>query len=577
MKENVMLRKEGVFEPIINEDAPIEFKDLINRLNVIRTTVHTYPYMMHKFWARRPWRVFRKIITEFTKPGEIILDPFAGGGVTLVEGLIARRKVIAVDLNPLAVKIMRHEVAPLNLQVFREAVKKLSEIMEPISSELYAVKCSSCGGTAVAIWTEYESSTDKPVTIHYECPTCHSKGLKRPDVGDLPDPPPLPQYTRVRIPLGDKTSDLLKKGINFFDQLFTRRNLYVVLKLKQEIEKLELPPSEEYVKSFLFFTLSSTLKWASKMSHLRGSIVEGWALHAYWIYPKYLEVNVWKQFLNRVEAVLKGKEFTNKYIGSYAKEAKTFDEIIRDSTYMILQADSRKLPLPNESIDAVITDPPYGDNVNYAELSDYFLWLFGETAPKKEEIIINKTRGFTIHHYEQGLAQVFKECYRVLKPNKLFISTFNSKNTAVVGAFIHSLMRAGFYFVGASPQPYLKAYETTFHALQIDSMPYDYVFFFYKGENNFSYTLKNSIKINDLKKFLIEELEACKKAELSEREYRMRVYPKLIEFFLQADSMSQIISASMFLENLVNNNIEYFKKVRRKKIEERRSNNRIGG
>jgi len=552
-----------------DKHTPNWLREKLNRIGVLETTTHTPPYMMHKFWARRPWKVFREIINEFTNPGDIILDPFAGGGVTLVEGLIARRKVVAVDLNPLAVKIMRHEVVPLDIQLFRDAIKKLSEVMEPLSSRIYEVRCPSCGKKAVAVWTEYETSTDRPVKTLYECSSCGSKGLKRPEMEDLPESPEPPQLVRVKIQPGDKTSDLLSRGIVFFDQLFTRRNLYMVLKLKEEIERMEA--CSESVRSFLLFTLSSTLKWASKMSHLRGDIVEGWALHAYWIYPKYLEINVWKQFLNRAEAVVRGKEFTNKYIGSYAKEAKTFEELLSDATYMILCTDSRKLPLPDEVVDAVITDPPYGDNVNYAELSDYFLWLFGECAPKKEEIIVNRTRGFTINHYEQGLEEVFKECYRVLKPGGLLISTFNSKDALVVGSFMYSLKRSGFSFVAAIPQPYLKAYETTFHALQVDSMPYDYVFVYYKDCNG--NTPSDPPALDDLYRYLVEELKACREAMCTEREYRMRVYPRLIKFFAQADSMSAILSASRALESIVKSNRSYFKRVREKMIEARREKN----
>jgi Adenine-specific DNA methylase containing a Zn-ribbon len=555
-----------LFKPIVDEFVPEDLKEKISGLGIIRTTAHTPPYTMHKFWARRPWKVFRELITRFTEPNDIILDPFAGGGVTLVEGLIARRRVIAIDLNPLAVRIMRHEVTPLNTRFFREALEKLSVAIEPLALKLYSVRCPRCGGRAVATWTEYEASSDKPIAVFYKCSACRYKGLKQPEPGDLPEPPPLPPFTRVAIPLGDKTRDLLKRDIRYFDQLFTKRNLYMVLRLKEEIERLDA--YGDVVKSFLLFTLSSTLKWASKMSHRRGNVIEGWALHAYWIYPRYLEINVWEQFLNRAEAVLKGKEFTNRYIGSYAREAGSFEELASGATYMVLQADSRKLPLPSRSVDAVITDPPYGDNVNYAELSDYFLWLFGETAPKTEEIIINRTRGFTIYHYERGLEEVFKECYRVLKPRGLLISTFNSKDALVVGTFIYSVKRAGFSFAGVSLQPYLKAYETTFHALQVDSMPYDYIFFFYKGGNG---APREPPRLNDLRELLIEEFKACKQAMCSEREYRMKVYPELIKVFVHADNMSTIMQAVRALENIINANIEYFKEVRRKRIEERRN------
>ncbi|GAH95598.1 unnamed protein product, partial [marine sediment metagenome] len=53
---------------------------------------------MHKYFARRPHNVFRYLIEFYTKPGDIILDCFCGGGVTLFEGLATGRKVIAVDI-----------------------------------------------------------------------------------------------------------------------------------------------------------------------------------------------------------------------------------------------------------------------------------------------------------------------------------------------------------------------------------------------------------------------------------------------------------------------------------------------
>jgi hypothetical protein len=63
----------------------------------------------------------------------------------------------------------------------------------------------------------------------------------------------------------------------------------------------------------------------------------------------------------------------------------------------------------------------------------------------------------------------------------------------------------------------------------------------------------------------------------TEREYRMRVYPRLIKFFAQADSMSTIISASRALESIVEGNMNYFKMVREKRIEARRGRKQKAG
>lgn len=496
---------------------------------------------MHKYWARRPWKVFRELIYAFTKPGDIILDPFAGGGVTPVEGLIARRKVIAVDLNPLAIKIMRHEVEPLDVSSYLNAIRELSEALEPLASSLYSLRCPRCGERATALWAERDSATDEPIIVSYECARCGSRGTKRPEPGDMPEPREAPAVRRVRIPLGDKTLDLIKRGYEHFDELLTRRNLYMMIKIMEGIERLSI---DDRIRSFLLFTLSSALKWASKMSHRRGDIIEGWALHAYWIYPRYLEINLWRQFLNRARAVVRGKSYTNRLIGSYAVEAREFEELRRGASYMLLQADSRRLPMiPDGSVDAVITDPPYGGNVNYAELSDYFLWPFGELSPKREEIVINGTRGYDIYDYHRGLQEVFSECYRVLRSGGLFISTFNSKSSLVLGAFIQAAVRAGLSFAGAVLQPYLRAYETTFHALQPNAMTFDYVFFFYKSDGVSGHSAKGRWDA------VVERVEEC--SGCAEREMRIRAYPELMKIFASLQSMEEVARISRDFERLI--------------------------
>jgi SAM-dependent methyltransferase len=308
------------------------------------------------------------------------------------------------------------------------------------------------------------------------------------------------------------------------------------------------------------------------MSHRRGEIIEGWAMHAYWIYPKPLEINVWRQFLRRVNAIVRGKKWTNLYIGSYAIKANSPEELLSGkATYLLLQRDSRSLPLPDCCVDAVITDPPYGDNVNYAELSDYFLWLDG-LSPKKEEIVINKTRGFTLDDYKKGLEEVFRECFRVLRVGGLLISTFNSKDLRVVGSFLSALASAGFTFLGTSYQPYLKAYTTTFHAMQVDALPFDFVFFFQKREGSTFRDQPPDLDVENIQQELITELEISKSRFESEREFRMKTYPKIIPF-LVSSNWSEVKALASFYERLLSRESEYFKSVRKQRIEKRRNEN----
>ncbi len=105
---------------------------------------HTAVYTMHRYFARRPHNVFSYLIKHYTKPGDIILDPFCGGGVTVVEGLKLRRKVIGVDLNPMATFITRMEVMPVDLDLLEEGFRHIEKNVKDKILELYYTECPKC-------------------------------------------------------------------------------------------------------------------------------------------------------------------------------------------------------------------------------------------------------------------------------------------------------------------------------------------------------------------------------------------------------------------------------------------------
>ena len=124
------------------------------------------------------------------------------------------------------------------------------------------------------------------------------------------------------------------------------------------------------------------------------------------------------------------------------------------------------------SIDAVVMDPPYYDNVMYAELSDFFyVWLkrtAGHVFPelfrrqltdKENEAVANPARfagekgarTLAGRDYQERMAAIFRECRRVLKPSGIMTLMFTHKATGAWDALAKGLMEAGFVITASWP------------------------------------------------------------------------------------------------------------------------------
>jgi adenine-specific DNA methylase len=117
------------------------------------------------------------------------------------------------------------------------------------------------------------------------------------------------------------------------------------------------------------------------------------------------------------------------------------------------------------SIDLVITDPPFGNNVQYAELADFFhVWLrialhdrypafAAELTPKALEAVDNPVRnpGESAIFYQRLLTQCWREAHRILKPGGILAFTFHHSEDEPWVAVLESLFDAGFYLEATYP------------------------------------------------------------------------------------------------------------------------------
>ena len=121
----------------------------------INALPHSPVYRMHRYFARRPYNVFYELIKYYTNEGGIILDPFCGGGVTVIESLRLRRKVIGIDINPMATFITRCEAMDLNIEDLTSLYHQIENNVSEEISKLYYTACPRCKKYAVSIWARW--------------------------------------------------------------------------------------------------------------------------------------------------------------------------------------------------------------------------------------------------------------------------------------------------------------------------------------------------------------------------------------------------------------------------------------
>lgn len=125
---------------------------------------------------------------------------------------------------------------------------------------------------------------------------------------------------------------------------------------------------------------------------------------------------------------------------------------------LVLNGDSSSLPIPDNSVDAVVTDPPYFDFIHYSELSDFFYaWLapvlkkeysyFGQVDSSSAGEVQDKDPST----FSKSLEKVFSECNRTLKDGGLLIFSFHHSRAEAWSAIYTAIANAGFSIVSAPP------------------------------------------------------------------------------------------------------------------------------
>lgn len=382
-------------------------KLLTDNLNFHNQRSNYASHNFHSFPAKFPPQLPAKFILSLTNEDDVVLDPMMGSGTTIVEAFLTKRQAIGFDIDPLAVMISKVKTANV----------KANELMMHCKSIL------------------------KNATNQLE----HESDYLQKELKNRWD----------------------SKSRQFIDYWFAVETQLELMALLSQIENIQ----NEKIRTFFELALSATIitktggvSLALDLAHTR---------------PHKAKV-----VINREGIIIYGKEFdenefprkkilTKKLRSTIVEFEKRCLQNIKGLVVSALEriepriefGDVQNLPLKDESVDLIVTSPPYASNaIDYMRAHKFSLiWLGysieelslrrknyigGEDTMKTEleklpnstsEIVseisnLDEKRGKVLHRYYSEMQRVLREMYRVLKPNKTAVfvvgnSTMRGRNT----------------------------------------------------------------------------------------------------------------------------------------------------
>lgn len=391
--------------------------------------------------------------------------------------------------------------------------------------------CPQCGQKSIIV--EAVRRTGKPTerlyAVEYYCPICKQKGYKQADEFDKIlfekakkeykkiEPEWLGKYIpETEIPRGQETFPRLIKnhGYKYWKDMFNERQLLSLGKLLKTILELDL---DENARELLVITFSEFLEFHNSLcdyARNKNHLYNLFKTHAFHPVLNPVENNIWGSngggrgtLKNEINKVIKGKEYNIFPFEKYIKNGLTIEKKSRikikgnigdlfnedNGNISISCGDSSYLNIPNNSVNAIITDPPYYDNVMYSELSEfYYTWLRmvlknkyehfqSEHVPNTAEVIVNNAQKKKEKDFIEGLTTVFKESGRKLKDNGIMTFTFHHQEEKAWGAVLKSVLNASFYI--SSIYPVQSESSVSPHIFQKANVRYDMVVVCRKREN----------------------------------------------------------------------------------------------
>lgn len=289
----------------------------------------------------------------------------------------------------------------------------------------------------------------------------------------------------VSLDPGYNTNQALGYNYRAWHEMFNDRQLLCLSILAERIQKIEDQTIRELFTCLFSGVLEFNNMFASYKGEGTGAVRHMFAHHVLKPEKVPLEANLWgtkkssgsfmTMFQSRIMRALdyaedpfelkvdelKGKKVTSKVFGLSEPigfdVATSFADFQKGKRLYLSCGDSSRTDIETGSVDAVITDPPFFDNVHYSELADFFhVWqrhILG-TDQYRENVTTRSDREVqtsSVTDFTDRLQGVWTEAARVLKDDGILAFTYHHSRSEGWSSVLRALSEAGLVITATQP------------------------------------------------------------------------------------------------------------------------------